>query len=306
MSMKAMIVRIKGNSLDDGPGIRSVVFFKGCPLSCIWCHNPECISTKQELHYDPEKCIGCDSCIELCPEKAISITNPFFVDRIRCSVCMKCTSVCPAAALSPLGTWLEPRAIVDDVLRDKPFFDNSGGGVTLSGGEPALHLDYSGRLLSILKENNIHTLVETCGYFDLTLFREHLLPFIDTIYIDLKLIDPEEHRRYCGLTNELILENIVKLHELSRKEKFEILPRVPLVPGITATINNLTSIACFLQKFGIKKIELLPYNPLWGEKLYCTGRPDPHSSKHPLRQWMPREDLIKYRQLFADYGFNQC
>lgn len=304
MRMKPMIVRIKGNSLDDGPGIRSVVFFKGCPLSCIWCHNPECISALKELHYDSEKCIGCNSCIEFCPEKAISIDNPFFVDRNRCNLCMKCASICPAAALTPLGSWLEPGAIVENILRDKPFFDNSGGGVTLSGGEPTLYLDYSGRLLAILKKNNIHTLIETCGHFDLTLFREYLLPFTDSIYIDLKLIDPEKHRLYCGQTNELIMENIVRLHELSRKEKFEILTRIPLIPGITATINNLTSIARFLKKSGITKIELLPYNPLWGEKLFSIGLPEPFPSKHLFRQWMPREDLNKYHRLFADYGFN--
>ena len=258
---------------------------------------------RQELHYDPEKCIGCSSCLEVCPEGAISKDNHFFVGRDNCSICLDCTNACPATALTPLGSRWEPEAIVEKVLKDKPFFDNSGGGVTLSGGEPTLQPAYVSRLLKSLKEKNIHTLVETCGHFDFAGFCERLLPFTDSIYIDLKLIDPEAHQRHCGLANELILENIIRLHELSHSGGFEILIRIPLVPGITATEENLTATARFLQKHGIRQVELLPYNPLWSEKLFCLGHPDPYPSDHPLRKWMPRKELLRCRQIFTDYGF---
>lgn len=296
-----LIVDIKGNSLDDGPGIRSVFFFKGCPLSCIWCHNPECRNPRRELQFDQQKCIGCRRCIEACPERALSRENRFFVDRDRCNLCFTCTKVCPAAALTTLGRYWNPTASVVHVLRDKLFFDNSGGGVTLSGGEPTMHMGYVTDLLAALKEKGIHTLMETCGYFDWNEFTEKVIPFVDVIYMDLKLIDAVEHRRYCGTDNTIILENMVRLHQLSRSAKFKIVPRIPLVPGITATEENLDAAARFLQKHGFKRVELLPYNPLWGEKLFSLGLPNPYAADHPLMNWMDRDAVEKAEQLFRNY-----
>lgn len=304
MTKIPLIAEIKGNSLDDGPGIRSVVFFKGCPLSCTWCHNPECISPETLLKFDPGKCIGCDSCIGACPSGALSRDNEFFVDRGACSRCFSCAAVCPSSALAPVGRPMEPAEIVETVIRDKPFFDNSGGGVTLSGGEPAMYLPFTGELLAALKQAGISTLVETCGLFDLARFRELALPFTDTIYIDLKLMDENLHRRYCGAGNTVILGNIVRLRELSLEGSFTVLPRVPLVPGITDTPENLTSAARFLQEHGFKEACLLPYNPLWVDKLFGIGLPNPYNRDHAMMQWQPREVLVRCEQIFRSHGLH--
>jgi pyruvate formate lyase activating enzyme len=299
-----LIVEIKGNSLDDGPGIRSVIFFKGCPLSCTWCHNPECISPDPALKFDPGSCIHCDSCITGCTAGALSRDNQFFVDRGACNHCFSCTKLCPAAALTPLGQQMEPTEIVEQVIRDKPFFNNSGGGVTLSGGEPTLHLAFTGELLAALKRAELRTLLETCGLFDLARFRQLALPFIDIIYMDLKLLDDRLHRHYCGAGNSVILENLARLHELSRDSEFTIVPRIPLVPGITDTPENLTAAACFLREHGFSEVKLLPYNPLWVDKLFSIGLPNPYSRDHPMMNWQPREELARCEQLIRSHGLN--
>lgn len=182
-----LILAIKGNSLDDGPGIRSVVFFKGCPLSCVWCQNPEAKSTKLEISYETEECIRCDHCISICPKQALSRCNDYFIDRKRCDLCMKCVQECPAEALKQIGNKMDVNDIVREVRKDLPFFEISGGGVTLSGGEPTLFLSFLSCLLRELKRNGIHTLIETCGYFNLEKFMKYVYPYIDYIYYDIKL-----------------------------------------------------------------------------------------------------------------------
>ena len=304
MSEKPLILDIKGNSLDDGPGIRSVVFFKGCPLSCRWCHNPESKSPRLEILFDAAKCVACGACARVCSRGAPSAGNPFFVDRDRCELCLACTGVCPAGALSPAGRRMEPAEIVEKVLRDKPFYDNSGGGVTFSGGEPTLFMNFLAGLLKALKEKGVHTLIETCGLFNPDQFKTLVLPFIDTIYFDLKLVDPGAHREYCGANNEQILENLARLHTLSHSGRFEIIPRLPLVPGITALDKNLAAAAEYLNTHRIPRLLLLPYNPLWSEKLPKLGIKNPYLPEHPLMNWLPREEMEKCKAFFSQYGIH--
>lgn len=299
MSKAPLIFSVKGNSLDDGPGIRSVVFFKGCPLSCVWCHNPESKSPNPELSFDPSKCIGCNACIETCTEKALSRDNPFFIDRRRCTLCFECADGCPAEALCRVGREWTVEQLVAKIGKDKPFFKTSGGGATLSGGEPTLHLEFLSQLLAALKQKGIHTLIETCGLFDGDEFIRAALPHTDAIYMDLKLFDGTEHQRHCGVDNRRILENFTRLHILSRAGGFEILPRVPLIPGITDGKKNLAAIGKFLQEQGAGRVLLLPNNPTWHDKCPTIGAASPFANDSPTRKWLPSERLEECQKIFA-------
>lgn len=297
-----MILDIKGNSLDDGPGIRSVVFFKGCPLSCVWCHNPEAKRAAPEISFDAEECVGCDTCLKTCPDGALSRDNPFFIDRVRCSLCFACVKTCPSGALSRVGTPMGPDEITSHILKDKPFFDTSGGGVTLSGGEPTAYMRFLSNLLQALRLQGIHTLLETCGYFKFEKFQELALPHLDSIYYDVKLIDPDKHRRFCGADNGVILANLTKLVCLSANYGLEILPRVPLIPGVTDCGSNLPAIAAFLEELGLKKVQLMAYNPLWHKKAAKIGVPNPFSDDPVMHRWMSRDRLRACGEIFEKSG----
>lgn len=301
-----LILSIKRNSLDDGPGIRSVVFFKGCPLNCRWCHNPESKSKEAELLFNAELCIGCGSCMEMCPQKAILPGNPDHVDRGRCSKCFVCITVCPSQALEIAGRSIEVDEVADELLRDRLFFLNSGGGVTLSGGEPTLFVDFVARLLRLLKNAGVHTLLETCGYFSARRFTETILPFLDLIYYDLKIIDPELHRIECGRHNGLILNNFKLLKSLSMGGGFTIVPRIPLIPGVTDREDNLKGLAVFLASYGVKEAVLLDYNPLWREKLSRLGLKQtqmPAYYDHPaMREWTSAAKRKECFKILGNYG----
>ena len=294
---KALIFEVKGNSLDDGPGIRTVVFFKGCPLNCLWCHNPESKKALPEISFDPEKCVGCDSCIAVCPKGALDRANPLFVDRTRCTLCMECARVCPGTALSPVGRYLGIGEVMEEIEKDLPFFQASGGGVTLSGGEPTLFMGFASLLLTRIRKKGIHTLVETCGFFDCSRFMELLYPHLDAIYYDIKLFDPGEHKRFCGVSSEPILKNFAELSAVCARDNREILPRIPLVPGITATRKNLGSIARFLKDLNVMRVALLPYNPLWLSKLPMLGQ----TRRNELSgEWMAGGEIEECRDIFSD------
>ncbi|MCP4132887.1 MAG: glycyl-radical enzyme activating protein [bacterium] len=297
-----LILEIKGNSLDDGPGIRSVIFFKGCPLSCSWCHNPESKSAGVEISYDAGECVGCGSCVELCSVKALSPKNPFFINRDRCSLCFACVYNCPAGALTRVGSEMSVDEIAAVVKKDKPFFDTSGGGVTLSGGEAALFLEFTGSLAKALKKLKIHVLLETCGDFNFESFEKHLYPFVDTIFYDIKLFDNDLHKEHCRRPNSRIIENFIELNKRSRKDKTILLPRVPLVPGITDTPENLRAIAGFLAEQKIPGAELLAYNPLWHEKTGKIGKKNQLSKEPVMSKWMDNEKIEECKKIFLEYN----
>lgn len=304
MACNPLILDIRGNSLDDGPGIRTVVFFKGCPLACTWCHNPESKSAGQEIAFDTEVCVGCNTCLKICAEGALSRENPYFVDRSRCSLCFACAEACPSGALSRAGRQMPAEEIVRQILRDKPFFDTSGGGVTLSGGEPTHHMGFLSRLLRPLKDKGVHTLLETCGLFDFKRFCQSVLPWTDTVYFDIKLMDAKAHQHYCGAANERILDNFKQLAELSRENRFQLLPRTPLIPDITATEENLTAIAAFLGRTGMDQIQLMAYNPLWLEKNAKIGAYSSYGSDASIATWMSREKISSCRAIFDNVGIH--
>jgi len=297
-----LILEIKGNSLDDGPGIRSVVFFKGCPLSCSWCHNPESKSPGLEIAFDAAECIACDTCLETCQEAALSRNNPFFIDRNRCNLCFACVDTCSSGALSRVGSPMATEAVLQATLKDSVFFGNSGGGVTLSGGEPTMFVDFTSNLLKALKKNNVHTLVETCGMFDLEIFEKKLYPFIDMIYYDIKLMDAEAHTHYCGVPNDRILKNFRHLQKKFLDGFVEIIPRTPLIPGITDTDQNLSGIAKFLRDCNVGKAQLLAYHPLWRAKNQKIGREGSLANKAVLNRFLSQEKLDTCRSIFEAEG----
>ncbi len=299
-----LILEIRGNSLDDGPGIRTVVFFKGCPLSCAWCHNPESKRVQPEISYDAAECVGCDACMRACPENALSRRDKGFVDREKCTLCFTCAESCPSGALARVGRNLSVTEIVDEVSKDRPFFENSGGGVTLSGGEPTFFMDFASGILSELKKKKIRTLVETCGFFRWEEFAKNMIPYLDAVYFDIKLIDDRDHRRYCGVPNGGILSNFEKLSALAAGGKTTLLPRTPLVPGITDTDLNLAGIADFLKKLGIEKAVLLPYNPMWLQKSGKIGALNPLAGRTETGTWMDSEKIAHCRAIFSEHGID--
>ncbi|MCP4720136.1 MAG: glycyl-radical enzyme activating protein, partial [Desulfobacteraceae bacterium] len=236
-----LILEIKGNSLDDGPGIRSVVFFKGCPLSCAWCHNPESKKPGVEISFDKNACVQCNSCMDVCGPKAICLENPVFIDRASCEYCFACVDACPSNALEAVGKKMEIGQIVDNIIPYRPFFETSKGGVTLSGGEPTLNIDFLSQLLLALKAKGIHTLIETCGLFDLDRFKTLVHPHADIIYFDLKIADSKDHKKFCGKGNNVILDNFMALQALYCKGGAILFPRIPLIPGVTDTNENITA-----------------------------------------------------------------
>ncbi len=302
MNRNPLILDIKGNSLDDGPGIRSVVFFKGCPLSCVWCHNPESKSRQAEISFDRDSCIACNTCRESCRRDALSAENPFYVDRTRCDLCFDCLEGCPSKALDKFGDELSLNDILPVLLRDKPFFDNSGGGVTLSGGEPTLFMDFISVLLQALKEHGIHTLIETSGLFSFESFREKVIPFTDLVYIDVKLLDDRQHQRYCGVSNSRILKNIIQLNDLSKEEHVDWLPRIPLIPGITDSDDNLSGIAAFLSENDNQTIQLLNYNPFWPDKARKIGASDHFIEESAGKKRLNQNELERRKQPFLNLG----
>ncbi len=295
--MTPLVVDIKANSLDDGPGIRSVVFFKGCPLSCVWCQNPECLAPRAELSFDAELCVGAGECVSRCPEGALKPGRQPFIDRERCTRCFDCVDECPSGALTRIGEPVEVEELTARLLRDRPFYEHSGGGVTLSGGEATWAMDYLGCLVKQLAEAGVHTLLQTCGAFSQERFEREVYPWLELIYYDLKVADPALHKSVCGADNARILENFAWLQAKAQAGGVQVLPRVPLVPGVTDTDANLDAIADFLVAQGAAQVQLMAYNPLWVGKAEKLGRP-PGFTGH----WMRPEALARCASRFSARG----
>jgi len=290
---KPLIFDIHHFALDDGPGIRSTVFMKGCPLSCLWCHNPESMKSGREIAFYPQLCINCGDCKTVCPEDAISLEQADRIIRDRCTACGDCAEECPTTALKIVGKHYSVSDLIEILLSDHIFYETSKGGVTFSGGEPTLYMDYVGEVMKELKANNVHIAIETSGMFNLGEFKTKLLPYINLIYYDIKLYDPRKHEQYTGKSNKQILSNLA---DLVKESSVKIIPRLPLVPKITATTDNLTHIARFLKSAGITTYELLPYNPGGITKRIAIGKEIPPDIP---RTMMRIEEEKKFGEIFA-------
>ena len=256
--MKTNIINVQRFCTKDGPGIRTTVFFKGCPLRCLWCHNPESQSAKREVMYDAKKCTHCLRCVSGCPSGCHTQDAERHVfDRTACTACGACLSL-TCDALEVAGTELDTGAIMDEVLKDRLYYENSGGGITLSGGEPLIHTDDALALLKASKTHGIHTCVETCGFVS----REQLqktMPWIDLYLFDWKESDPQKHLEYTGVDNCLILEN---LRYIDAKGKQTVL-RCPIIPTVNDRNDHLEGIArCANSLKHLVEIVVEPYHTL--------------------------------------------
>jgi len=195
--------------------------------------------------------------------------------------------------------------IMQKILPDKPFFETSGGGVTLSGGEPTLFMEFTSRLLQSLKQNNIHTLLETCGYFDLNMFMDMLYPHLDAIYFDIKIIDSVAHKKYCGLSNDKILDNFRRITRKAKKDNKVLLPRIPLVPDMTDTEANMKAIATFLKSVDVTEASLLAYNPLWHEKSDKIGVDDPYKKSKAMTSFGDKAVLERCKTILMEGGISE-
>lgn len=269
---RPLVVDIKRHSLEDGPGIRSVAFFKGCPLRCVFCHSPETQDPDPEIAFSPSECIGCGACAEACPQAAIDLGLPGRILRNRCDRCGACAEACPGKGLRLIGTYYTPEKLAEILLRDTAYYSHSGGGVTLSGGECTLFPEYVGALLVLLKAEGVHITIQTSGHFDYAGFSKHILPHTDLVYYDIKIIDAQAHKRFTGKDNGRILGNF---RHLLAERGAAVHPRVPLVPDITATRQNLSAVIDFLCDAGAESVSLLPYNPLGISMWERLGRPKP-------------------------------
>jgi len=271
---KGLILHLQRLSTEDGPGIRTTVFFKGCPLRCAWCHNPESISTRPQIQWMENRCIGCDSCLSVCPAGALHRNGVGVqIDRTTCSACGQCVEECPAEALELLGRRMSVPDLAQELKKDAVFYRRSGGGVTLSGGEPGLQPDFTSRLLQELRAEGIHCALDTCGFID----RDRLLRLAglaDLVLFDVKVADPEKHRYYTGQTNAMILGNLKSLAETYEMSGVPIWIRTPLIPGATADRENIRRIGEFLAGIhhaAIERWELLAFNNLCRDKYRRLG-----------------------------------
>ena len=288
--MKGIISGIKRLAVHDGDGLRTTVFFKGCPLRCIWCHNPETFSFKKEIAFYEHKCIGCSSCIEECKQGALSVDG---LDKSRCIGCGKCSEVCPTDARTLYGIEYEASELVKKLLEDRDFFENGHGGITLSGGECLMQIDFAAEVARLLAEEGINVNIDTCGYVTRKSL-ERIIPYTDVFLYDIKAIDRDVHIKCTGKDNELILSNLKFLSE--KGCKIEI--RYPLVKGYND--GECEKIGRFLQGIkGISKIKVLKYHALAKSKYEALGfentLPDTVTTD---------EDIEKAVQILSSFGLN--
>ncbi|MGO1527231.1 MAG: trans-4-hydroxy-L-proline dehydratase activase [Senegalia sp. (in: firmicutes)] len=258
----AVVMNIQKYSIHDGPGIRTTVFLKGCPLDCWWCHNPESQNFNFELMFFKDKCSGCGLCAKKCKQEAISIKDSLAItDNSKCILCGKCSEVCINQARKLVGKEFSSKELMKEIKKDEIFYEESDGGVTFSGGEPLLQIEFLEEILKLCKEHGIHTTVDTSGYSDFSNF-ERIIEYTDLFLYDIKHLDDNMHKKYMGVSNKLIKENLKKLSD----KNANIFVRVPIIRGINDDDKNIGETIEFLKDINISKLNLLPYHKMGMEK----------------------------------------
>ncbi len=277
------IFDIKRYAINDGPGIRIVIFMKGCNLNCTWCHNPESISARQERMYAQSKCIVCGTCVAACPEKAITLTPEGIVtDAELCKLCAKCAEVCPTKAIEMSGKPMSVAEIMNEIEKERVFFDQSGGGVTFSGGEPLLHPEFLIELLDECGRRGIHRAVDTAGLVNTEILLE-VAKRTDLFLFDLKLMDLKKHQNWIGKPNVKILENLKALAKTGARINI----RIPLIGGVNDDKENISATARFVAELSgeKKEVNLLPYHKIAQTKYQKLGRPEEfHLLEEPAKE----------------------
>jgi len=266
MTLTGTTFNVQQFSTEDGPGIRTTVFMKGCPLRCVWCHNPEGLRPNPDLVWYDVRCIGARDCLRVCPEGALKLTpEGMRIDRERCTVCGTCAWACPTAALEVIGREWSPDALMAELLKDRVFYETSGGGVTFSGGEPMMQADFLSEVLPRCHEAGIHVALDTCGLVPWEHY-ERVMPFVSLVLLDIKLMDSSQHQKATGVDNALILENARRM--AGRGKPMWI--RTPVIPGFTDDLGNIRAIGGFIR-------ESLPTVERWDLLAYTNlGRPKYH------------------------------
>lgn len=265
---KGLIFNIQKMSIQDGPGIRTTVFFKGCPLRCLWCANPESQNRKKEIAFFHGKCVQCGYCTQICPVQAIAGANQMFsIHREQCIQCLQCAKECCTNAKKIIGQEYSSKELLIEILKDKEFYIKSGGGITFSGGEPFLQYDFLLECLKECKKEELHIAIETTGFANI----EKILSaskYIDLIFYDIKHMDAQKHKKLTGVSNDIILHNFRTLTQYHKN----IIARIPLIPSCNDDETNIRRTSAFAANCGVGRLEILPYHKLGVSKYQQLGR----------------------------------